>query len=56
MGKPSGLPWPLRVRWQRAKEGSPAPTQYMSEKRAWDRLMRLAATHPNWTLGFEDET
>lgn len=26
------------------------------EKGARDRLIRLAATHPEWTLGFEDET
>jgi transposase len=26
------------------------------KKRARDRLIRLAATHPDWVLGFEDET
>ncbi len=26
------------------------------KKRARDRLIRLAATHPDWALGFEDET
>jgi DDE superfamily endonuclease len=26
-----------------------------TEKRARDRLIRLAATHPTWALGFEDE-
>jgi hypothetical protein len=28
----------------------------MPEKGARDRLIRLAATHPDWVLGFEDES
>src|SRR5712691_2260270 len=28
----------------------------MPEKKARDRLIRLAASHPEWALGFEDET
>ena len=36
--------------------GSPAPTRRTREKKARDRLIGLAATHPDWVLGFADET
>ena len=36
--------------------GSPAPTPLTREKKARDRLIRLALTHPDWVLGFQDET
>jgi hypothetical protein len=28
----------------------------VSEKKARDRLIRLATSHPDWVLGFQDET
>jgi hypothetical protein len=33
MGKPSGLPWPLRVRWQRAKEWITSPDPVYARKK-----------------------
>jgi transposase len=46
----------LGVRWKRAKHWitSPDPA-YNRKKKRRDRLMTLAATHPTWALGFEDE-
>src|SRR5262249_61396599 len=38
------------------RTGSPAPTRPMREKKARDRLIRLAQSHPDWVLGFEVET
>ena len=35
--------------------GSPAPTRRTREKKARDRLIRLAAAHPDWVLGYQDE-
>src|SRR5215470_14764112 len=35
--------------------GSPVPIPRTSEKKRRDRLMALAATHPTWVLGFQDE-
>src|SRR5262245_43675747 len=34
----------------------PAPTRRTREKKARDRLIRLAASHPAWVLGYQDET
>jgi transposase len=46
----------LRIRWRRAKHWitSPDPA-YRRKKYARDRLLRLAAAHPDWVLGFADE-
>jgi hypothetical protein len=45
------------VSWRRAKHWitSPDPA-YARKKAARDRLLRLAATHPDGVLGYEDET
>jgi transposase len=47
----------LGIRWKRAKHWitSPDPA-YRRKKYARDRLLRLAETHPDWVLGFQDET
>jgi transposase len=47
----------LGVRWRRAKHWitSPDPA-YARKKRSRDRLIRLAEGHPDWVLGFQDET
>src|SRR3954452_10285573 len=47
----------LGVRWRRAKHWitSPDPA-YARKKRSRDRLIRLAQGHPDWVLGFQDET
>jgi transposase len=47
----------LGIRWRRAKQWitSPDPA-YARKKKARDRLIGLAATHPDWVLGFADET
>jgi transposase len=46
----------LHISWKRAKHWitSPDPA-YARKKHARDRLMRLAAAHPDWVLGFQDE-
>jgi DDE superfamily endonuclease/Winged helix-turn helix len=46
----------LGVSWRRAKHWitSPDPA-YPRKKHARNRLIRLAASHPDWVLGFEDE-
>jgi hypothetical protein len=46
----------LGVSWKRAKHWitSPDPA-YARKKKARDRLIRLAKTHPDWVLGFQDE-
>jgi transposase len=46
----------LGVSWRRAKHWirSPDPA-YARKKHARDRLLRLAARHPDWVLGFQDE-
>jgi transposase len=43
--------------WRRAKRWirSPDPA-YARKKHARDRLLRLAESHPEWVLGFQDET
>ncbi|MCC6417386.1 MAG: IS630 family transposase [Gemmataceae bacterium] len=47
----------LKIRWRRARHWitSPDPA-YARKKKARDRLIRLAATHPDWVLGYLDET
>jgi transposase len=47
----------LGVGWRRAKHWitSPDPA-YARKKHARDRLIRLAKAHPDWVLGFQDET
>ncbi|MFQ3630706.1 hypothetical protein [Roseiflexus sp.] len=42
------------VRWQRAKHCQSRPVLHTQNKQ-WDRLIRLAEAHPDWTLGFADE-
>ena len=37
------------------RPGSPAPTRRTREKKARDRLIRLAGAHPDWVLGYQDE-
>src|SRR5439155_10149500 len=46
----------MGVRWRRAKHWitSPDPA-YARKKSARDRLIRRAASHPDWALGFQDE-
>src|SRR5262249_4801824 len=47
----------LGIGWKRAKTWitSPDPA-YARKKEARDRLIRLAEGHPDWVLGFQDET
>jgi hypothetical protein len=46
----------MGVRWKRAKHWITSPDpEYARKKAARDRLTRLALTHPDWLLGFEDE-
>ena len=47
----------LGIRWRRAKNWitSPDPA-YARRKKARDRLIRLVRAHPDWVLGFQDET
>jgi transposase len=46
----------MGVRWRRAKEWITSPDpEYARKKAKRDRLIRLAQTHPEWLLGFEDE-
>jgi transposase len=47
----------LGIRWKRAKQWitSPDPA-YARKKEARDRLIRLGAAHPDWVLGYQDET
>jgi transposase len=46
----------LGVHWKRAKFWMTSPDPRYSEKKARrDRLIALAAKHPDWALGFEDE-
>jgi transposase len=46
----------LGVSWKRARHwiSSPDPA-YTRKKQARDRLIRLAESHPEWVLGFQDE-
>ena len=46
----------LRMDWKRAKKWMTSPDpDYEAKKARRDRLIRLAAQHPDWVLGFEDE-
>jgi DDE superfamily endonuclease/winged helix-turn helix protein len=46
----------LGVGWRRAKHWITSPDpEYARKKARRDRLIRLAAAHPDWLLGFEDE-
>jgi hypothetical protein len=45
----------LVVRWERAKQWITSPDPAYARKSWRDRLLRLAARHPDWVLGFEDE-
>jgi transposase len=46
----------LDINWKRAKPWMTSPDpHYARKKAARDRLIRLAAQHPEWVLGFEDE-
>jgi transposase len=47
----------LGVRWRRAKHWITSPDPQYALKKKWrDRLIGLAASHPDWVLGFQDET
>jgi transposase len=46
----------LEINWKRAKPWMTSPDpNYAVKKARRDRLIRLAAQHPDWVLGFEDE-
>jgi hypothetical protein len=46
----------MGVGWRRAKHWITSPDpEYARKKARRDRLIRLARTHPDWLLGFEDE-
>jgi hypothetical protein len=46
----------LKIRWRRAKHWITSPDpEYAKKKRNRDRLIRLAARHPEWALGCADE-
>jgi len=46
----------LGVRWKRAKHWITSPDpEYVRKKKRRDALIRLAASHPTWALGFQDE-
>jgi transposase len=47
----------LGISWKRAKRwiSSPDPA-YARKKSARDRLLRVVQEHPDWVLGFQDET
>jgi transposase len=46
----------LGVRWKRAKHWITSPDpEYVRKKKRRDALIRLAADHPTWALGFQDE-
>ncbi len=42
--------------WKRAKRWITSPDPAYARKKARDRLIRLAASHPEWVLGYQDET
>ena len=55
-GRPPGPPAPGRLlEAGQALDHLPRPG-LRAKKNARDRLMRLAASHPDWVLGFQDET
>jgi len=46
----------MRIRWKRTKLWAPSPDpQYALKKARRDRLIAVAAKHPDWVLGFVDE-
>src|SRR5207247_369685 len=46
----------MGIRWRRAKHWITSPDpEYARKKSARDRLIRRAASHPDWALGFQDE-
>ena len=45
----------LGVSWQRAKHWIVSPDPAYEEKKRRDRLIQMAANHPDLVLGFEDE-
>jgi hypothetical protein len=46
----------MKINWKRAKNWMTSPDpNYAAKKARRDRLIRLAAQHPDWVLGFEDE-
>jgi transposase len=55
----AAIRWTLKrldINWKRAKHWMTSPDPHYAWKKAHrDRLMRLAAQHPEWVLGFEDE-
>ena len=42
--------------WKRAKQWITSPDPAYARKKVGDRLIRLAASHPDWVLGYQDET
>ncbi len=44
----------LKVRWQRAKHWITSPDPAYARKKQRDRLIHLAARHPDWVLGCAD--
>ncbi|MDB5308828.1 MAG: Is630 family transposase [Gemmataceae bacterium] len=47
----------LGVRWKRAKHWITSPDpEYARKKKLRDRLIDQAGRHPDWVLGFQDET
>jgi transposase len=46
----------MGIRWKRSKLWAPSPDpQYALKKARRDRLIEVAAKHPEWVLGFVDE-
>jgi hypothetical protein len=46
----------MKINWKRAKNWMSRPDpNYAAKKARRDRLIRLAAQHPDWVFGFEDE-
>jgi len=46
----------MGIRWKRTKLWAPSPDpQYALKKARRDRLIAVAAKHPDWVLGFVDE-
>ena len=46
----------LGIRWRRAKHWITSPDPAYAEKKGPRPLIRLAAAHPDWVLGYQDET
>jgi hypothetical protein len=46
----------MGIRWKRTRLWAPSPDpQYSLKKARRDRLIEVAAKHPEWVLGFVDE-